>query len=57
PRNKKRKRKIFQYNKMTQQNWEEYTTTLTNTFAKSTPSVQSTNQAQLDKSWNFWEAT
>ncbi|CAG8731600.1 39366_t:CDS:1, partial [Gigaspora margarita] len=39
--------------KIIQQKWKKYTTILTNSFTKSTPLVQSVDQKQQDKSYNF----
>jgi len=60
PRNKKKKRKIYQYAKMTKENWENFATEVdtalsdhNHVFNKSTP----WNSCDLNKAWHIWSAT
>jgi len=53
-RNKKRKRKVHQYNRMSAEDWNEFTDELGKNLAKKNLNNQITNKSELDRAWNFW---
>jgi len=54
PRNKKRKRKTFCYERTTIENWDEFSNTITTLISKANFPSDITSPEQLDKTWNLW---
>jgi len=58
PRNKKRKRKIYHYAKMTKENWENFIADVDMAFKDDQSADNSTwNSHELNKAWHTWSAT
>src|SRR5260364_250719 len=53
-RNKKRKRKIYQFSKMTREEWDSFTEELNKRFKEKTLDKRLTNQKELNSAWSFW---
>lgn len=54
PRNKKRKRKIYQYEKMSKENWEEFSKDIDHFFEQQELPDLPTDLAKLNKHWHTW---
>jgi len=52
-RNKKKKRKIYHYEKMTKENWEDFTSEI-NDYAWNIMDSENWDQTTLNKTWNKW---
>ena len=57
PQTKKKKRKIYLYEQMNSDTWQEFSKAIENDFKTLNISSPPTNQDQLNKYWNKWSNT
>src|SRR6185312_6857762 len=54
PRYKKKKRKVYCYNKTTKQNWDDFAGKITSQLRSTPPPPIIEGVDQLNKSWHIW---
>ena len=57
PRNKKRKRKIYCYDKMTKEKWEDFANNIRSLLTTTPPPRTINNIDQINKSWHIWSSS
>ena len=56
PRNKKKKRKIYLYDRMTNENWEEFSNKIQQNFTLMSNQEPITDTKSLNRNWHIWSS-